>query len=260
MKTRIIDMGRWMAFAAFAGAFLCPHAADAGSFDHTHQQFTDILKQYVENGLVDYSGLQANRGELDEYLGRLASVPLNRFQAWTTDQQLAFLINLYNAQTLRLVLDHYPVKSIKDIGGFLTKPWDLKVVDLFGKVISLDTVEHGMIRKNYGDSRIHFAVVCAALGCPNLRSEAYQAHKLSEQLDEQAQIFLSDRKKNGIDLENAILYLSPIFKWYKDDFEEHSGGLASYVSRYLQRDIAGRLQTEKFKIRYTDYDWSLNEQ
>lgn len=260
MKTQIVDNVRWMAVAVFVLAILDARIVDADTFDHSHEQFTRVLKQHVEDGLVDYSGLHANRGELDEYLKSLASVPLKRFQSWTMDQQLAFLINLYNAQTLKLILEHFPVKSIKDIGSFLRKPWDLEVVDLFGNIISLNTVEHGMIRKHYSESRIHFALVCAARGCPELRTEAYQADKLNEQLAEQAQTFFGDHEKNRIDLENKILYLSPIFKWYAEDFAKNSQSIASYVSHYFHGDIARRLQTEKFKIRYTEYDWSLNSQ
>lgn len=250
----------WMAAVGLAIAFLFPRNADAGDFDHSHQRFTAVLQQFVKDGLVDYSGLKADRGELDAYLKGLAAVPLKRFQTWSRSQQLAFLINLYNAQTLKLILDNYPVDSIKDTGGFLTKPWDLKIVGLFGKVVSLNTVEHGMIRKTYNESRIHFAVVCAARGCPELRNEAYRADKLNEQLDEQAQAFLGDRKKNLVDLDDKVLYLSPIFKWYKEDFQEGSHSVASYISRYFSEEVARSLRTKKFKIRYTSYDWSLNSQ
>lgn len=250
----------WLAVIVLVMTILCPQIVDADTFDHSHRKLTHILQEHVESGLVDYPSLQANSAKLDEYLRGLASVPLKQFQSWTRDQQLAFLINLYNAQTLRLILDYYPVKSIKDIGGLLTKPWDLKIVELFGNVISLDTVEHRMIRKNYEESRIHFAVVCAARGCPALRSEAYQGDKLNEQLEEQAQIFLSDQDKNRIDLEKSVLHISPIFKWYKEDFQVHSRGIASYIGRYFEGEVARRLRTEKFKVRYTDYDWSLNGQ
>ena len=260
VKTWIAAKAKRMTTTALAIALLCPLVAEAGTFDHTHQELTDVLKEYVEKGLVDYSGLNQNPEGLDQYLRNLASVPLRKFQSWTKDQQLDFLINLYNAQTLRLILDNYPVDSIKDTGGLVTKPWDLKIADLFGKVVSLDTIEHGMIRKNYAESAIHFALVCAARGCPDLRAEAYQAGKLSEQLDDQAQSFLASRKKNLIDLDNQVLHLSPIFKWYKEDFQEGSRGVAYYISRYFQGDVARRLRTEKFKIRYTNYDWSLNIQ
>lgn len=258
MKTWTMLNMRLMTMATISISFLCPFLAGADAFDHSHQQFTHVLEQFVEEGLVGYSGLQTNPEGLDAYLGSLASVSLKSFQSWTKDRQLAFLINLYNAQTLRLILDHYPVKSIKDIGGLMTKPWDLRIVDLFDRAVSLNTIEHGMIRKNYNEPRIHFAVVCAARGCPEIRAEAYRADKLNEQLEEQAQIFLGDREKNRIDLNAGVLYLSPIFKWYKEDFQEGSRGVAYYISRYFQRDVARRLRMEKFKIRYTDYDWSLN--
>lgn len=258
VKTWTLAKTHLMTMATLSIAFFCPLLAGADAFDHSHEQFTFVLEEFVEDGLVDYSGLKANPEGLDAYLGSLASVPLKIFQSWTKDQQLAFLINLYNAQTLRLILDHYPIKSIKDIGGLMTKPWDLKIADLFGKVVSLNTIEHGMIRKNYDEPSIHFAVVCAARGCPELRAEAYQADKLNEQLEEQAQAFLANRTNNRIDLDSKVLYLSPIFKWYKEDFQEGTRGVSYFISRYFQGDVARRLRMEKFKIRYTDYDWSLN--
>lgn len=260
MQTRKAYTSHWISALLLGITLLAPDVVDADTFDQSHQKFEHILKQFVEDGLVDYSGLLANRGELDEYIEDVAAVSLKHFQSWTKDQQLAFLINVYNAYTLTLILDHYPLKSIKDIGGLLSKPWDLKIVSLFGKVTTLNAVEHKMIRKNYDEPCIHFALVCAARGCPPLRDESYQGSKLNEQLEEQVEVFLSDRDKNSVDLENRTLYLSPIFKWYKEDFEEGSRSVAVFVSRYFQGDAARRIRTEKFKIHYTDYDWSLNNQ
>lgn len=234
--------------------------ANADSFDHMHNHWTDVLHRFVADGRVDYAGLKADRAGLDKYLSEVAVVSLREFQSWNTNQQLAFLINLYNAETLQLIIDHYPVDSIKDIGGFLTKPWDLECVNLFGKTVTLNAIEHGMIRKNYKEPRIHFALVCAARGCPPLRSEAYVAERLDEQLDDQTQTFLSTPTKNRIDPDSNTLYLSPIFKWYGDDFQKYARGVQYFVSHYYPKANERALRDGAYEIRYTDYDWSLNDQ
>lgn len=247
-------------FLAAMLVILAAGGAAADSFDHTHNHWTDALRRFVVDGRVDYARLKTNRADLDKYLGELASVPLREFQSWNTNQQLAFLINLYNAETVQLIIDHYPVDSIKDIGGWMTKPWDLKCVNLFGKTVTLDTIEHGMIRKNYKEPRIHFALVCAARGCPPLRSEAYVAEQLDAQLDDQVLVFLATPEKNRIDTENKTLYLSPIFKWYGEDFQKYTRGVQYFLSRYYPKVDERALRDGAYKIYYTDYDWSLNDQ
>lgn len=233
--------------------------SSAQAFDDTHSAYTELLQRYVSAGNVDYAELLAHRAELDDYIQDLADVNIREFQSWNGMMQLAFLINLYNAATLQLILDHYPVDSIKDIGGAGTKPWALKVVNLFGKTISLDTVEHGMIRKNYDDPRVHFALVCAARGCPGLRSDAYTGETLDRQLDEQVRTFLADPQKNRVDLKKHRLFLSPIFKWYKEDFQDQSKGPQRFLSQFLPRATGDELRRERFSVRYTDYDWTLND-
>lgn len=249
--------GMLLAYACVLGGFALTSQAEA--FDNSHSDYTALLQRYVSAGAVDYAELLTHRSELDGYIQGLSSVSLRQFQHWDTTTQLAFLINLYNAATIQLILDHYPVDSIKDIGTLLTKPWDLKVVRLFGKTISLDAVEHGMIRKNYDDPRIHFALVCAARGCPPLRTEAYISEDLDRQLDEQVRAFLSDPKKNRVDLKGHKLFLSPIFKWYKQDFRGRSKGPEHFLSQFLTGETADVLRRERFSVRYTEYDWSLND-
>lgn len=234
--------------------------ASADSFDHLHNRWTSVLRRFVVEGSVNYAGLKADRAGLDGYLRDAAAVKLREFQSWNTNQQLAFLINLYNAETVQLIVDHYPVDSIKDIGGLLSKPWDLKCVNLFGKTVTLDAIEHGMIRKNYSEPRIHFALVCAARGCPPLRSEAYVAEQLDAQLDDQVLTFLAAPEKNRIDLESKALYLSPIFKWYGDDFQKYTRGVQYFLSHYYPKAHERALRDGAYEIYYTDYDWSLNDQ
>ena len=231
----------------------------AGEFDHSHKPYNNVIKQFVKDGLVDYSGLKLNPKDLSLYLDEAAAVSEANFKSWTKEQQLAFLINLYNAETLRLIIDHYSVRSIKDIAANSEGPWELPVVSLFGKKITLNHLEHGIIRKNYDEPRIHFALVCAALGCLPLRSDPYTAEKLNQQLEEQGRRFISDSTKNRVDLENRIVYLSPIFQWFPQDFVKRSGSVLVFVEAYFPGKVSNELRKWNFKIEYTNYDWSLND-
>lgn len=227
----------------------------AFSFDHDYHLLNDLLSSHVQNGLVDYKSIKADPKNLDMFVVQAGAVSHNEFDTWTQQQQLAFLINLYNAVTIQLIINEYPVASIRKIGGLLKSPWKLKVVPLFREMITLDHLEHNIIRPWYNEPRIHFALVCAAKGCPILRSNAYLPDILKEQLEDQTRQFLqSNPQKNNYDPNTETLYLSPIFKWYAEDFEAASGSIQQFVKNYMpQVDIEA-------KIRYTDYDWSLNEQ
>lgn len=244
----------------FIGAILLTSAAGhAGDFDPTYALYAEALKSYTVDGLVDYAALKAHPGDLDRYLDDSAAVSRQDFSSWSREQRLAFLINLYNASTLRLIVDHYPLKSIKDIGNILKGPWDQEVVRLFGKAVTLNTLEHKIIRPDYQEPRVHFALVCAAMGCPPLRGEPYVAAKLDAQLDDQGRIFLSTTRKNRVDSAAKIIYLSPIFKWYAEDFDKKAGGVQDSVRPYFPEAAAKSLAADRYKVRYTDYDWSLNE-
>jgi hypothetical protein len=232
--------------------------ADA-AFDQSHELYGSVLNRFVRDGLVDYRGLHADPKDLERYLKELAVVVRSEFDHWPRAEQIAFLINLYNAQTLKLIVDHYPVKSIKDIGGFLRGPWSQPVVNVFGETVTLDDIEHGVLRKRYAEPRIHFALVCAAMGCPPLRAEAYVGSRLDAQLDDQARIFLSTSSKNRVDPKARILYLSPIFKWFAADFISKSGSLEVFVRPFLPAHASEALAEGNHEIRYTDYDWSLND-
>jgi len=229
----------------------------AADFDQSSAIFDGVLKQYVKNAHVDYAALKAHPQDMNRYLDQVAAVSKTDFKKWSEPQQIAFLINAYNAYTLRLIIEHFPLKSIKDIGGWFRGPWDQPVVKLFGETINLNTLEHKILRVDYAEPRIHFALVCAAKGCPPLRSEAYVADRLNEQLDDQAKHFLANPAKNRVDVANQTVYLSPIFKWYGVDFEKKSGSVLAALKPYWPSKAIG---TDDFKIRYTDYDWSLNEQ
>ncbi len=278
MQTRAIDPNRpnttvqlWLPLRAqakihrFVFSLLClpifmGTAVRAQDFDQTHSGFDTVLKTYVENGQVDYAGLKRSRRELDRYLSSLAAVDEKEFKTWPTTDRLAFLVNLYNGATLKLIVDHYPVKSIKDIGGFFRGPWKQRVVILFGKTITLNTLEHEIIRKQFDEPRVHAALVCAAQGCPPLRPEAYVGARLEAQLAEQMRTFLADSTKNHVDVRSGKIWLSRIFKWYGKDFTKNGKTLLGSLAPYWPEQAAARLKSRRdWDIAYTDYDWSLNE-
>ncbi len=234
--------------------------ANAVAFDHSHAAFTAILQKNVVKDKVNYAALNQNPAPLKAYLDDLAAVSKPAFQKWTRAQQMAYLINLYNASTLQLIVDHYPVKSIKDIGGFFKGPWKQKSVRLFGRQVTLDYLEHDFLRPNYKDARIHFAVNCASIGCPALRPEAYQATKLDSQLTEQGRLFLQNQSKNRLDASHKRLYLSPIFKWYREDFVAKSGSVEKFILPYLSAADRQVVAKGGLSLKYTDYDWNLNKQ
>lgn len=229
----------------------------AVSYDHTHAALNTVLAAHVHDGLVDYAALKRERDGLDHYLEEAGNIPMASFQSWSKPEQLAFLINVYNATTLQLIVDSYPVDSIKSLGSLLKSPWARESVHLFGKKISLDTLEHKIIRKNYAEPRIHFALVCAAMGCPPLRAEAYQGAQLEAQLDDQTKTFLATPAKNRLDAEKKRILLSPIFDWYREDFEAASKSLAAFVAPYWG---ATGEALDTYSVKFTDYDWSLNDQ
>ena len=244
-----------MILAATAILFVSA-AGEARAFDHSHSAFTSVLKQHVRGGSFDYEALKSDPKGIESYLGSLAAVKESEFNGWSEKQQIAFLANLYNAATLKLVVDHYPVKSIKNIGGTFSSPWKQKVVDLFGSTTTLDHIEHGLLRVNYKEPRVHFAVNCASVGCPNLRSEAFQANRLDAQLDEQARVFLADKSRNRV--EGNTLYLSPIFDWFAGDFTKN-GTVEEFVAPYFSGADRKAIAAGGLKVKYTDYNWSLNK-
>jgi hypothetical protein len=235
-------------------------STETGSFDHSHATFTEVLKTHVKGAKVDYSGIKKSPAKLNAYLDTLANIKKSEYDGWSKDQKMAFLINLYNAATLKLIIDHYPVKSIKDIGGIIKGPWKQEVVRLWGKKVTLDHVEHDLLRPGFKDPRVHFAVNCASIGCPDLLNEAFQASKLDDQLDNQARAFLADTKRNRLDAKNKTLYLSSIFDWFEEDFVKKSGSVEKFVAPYFNDADRAVIQRGGLKIKNTEYDWNLNKQ
>ena len=210
-----------------------------------HNIWDRLLNSFVDdNGNVNYIGFKKESGTLNRYLEQLGSNTVN--EDWSREKKLTYYINLYNAATVKLILDNYPLASITDI----PKPWDKKCIKYGGELISLGEIEHKILRK-MNEPRIHFAINCASFSCPKLLNAAYTEDKLDKQLDMAAKDFINDPSRNIIS-ENKV-QLSRIFKWYKKDFEKN-GSLISYLNQYLKSSIS-----PDTKIEYIKYNWSLNE-
>ncbi len=251
-------------------------SASAFALDHSHKAWDDLLKKhvkYVQNGnasRVDYAGFAKDHAQLKAVLDDYSKVTRAEFDGWTKPQQQAFLINAYNAFTVELILTKYPdLKSIRDLGSFLAKPWSKKFFKLFGEDSYLDFIEHEMLRKEgvYDDPRVHVAVVCASIGCPMLRNEAFTADRLDAQLDDAMKRFLSDRTRNRYDAQARRLEVSRIFDWYGKDFERGHKGFTSVkatLARYAgeladKPEDRAAVRDQKADVAFLDYDWSLND-
>lgn len=241
-------------------------AATAHSdFDHSHALFTKVLQSVATvNGpvtTINYKKLKTSPNELNNYLMQLSAVNKKTFQTWSRQQQQAFLINAYNAFTLKLIIKHYPVKSIKKIGGFFSNPWKIKFFHLLEEETYLDHIEHGILRKKYNEPRVHFAVNCASIGCPALRGEAFTAEKLNDQLNEQAKLFLRDQSRNKLNSSKKELQLSKIFDWFEEDFTKNGSTVAAFVAPHITDDkkIQEDLKKGLYSVSHLSYDWGLNE-
>jgi len=219
-----------------------------------HRPYEYLLGKYVSDGRVDYQGIQREEDLLDQYLTIIENVDTDRL---TKDGQFAFYINAYNAWTIKLVLSGYPgINSIKDLGTLFRGPWKKRICRINGKVLTLDEIEHEILRPRFNDSRVHFAINCAAKSCPPLISVPYREETLNRQLDESASAFINNPARNRI--EDTTLYVSAIFKWFRSDF---NNDIAGFVLRYAQGDLKVRLETvgDRVRIEHLDYDWSLND-
>ncbi|MDJ0913772.1 MAG: DUF547 domain-containing protein [Desulfobacterales bacterium] len=218
-----------------------------------HSMFKKLLMKYVKHGVVDYQGFKNEEARLDQYLLVLENTDSN---ALDRNEQFAFFINAYNAWTIKLILSKYPgIKSIKDIGGLFQKPWSIKIARIDGQLITLDYIEHEILRPRFKDPRVHFAINCAARSCPPLQSEPFTGAELETQLDQATEAFINDPASNR--LEGQTLHVSKIFKWFKEDFND------DIVGFFLKNGNEGLVKgiessQQKIKIEYLHYDWSLN--
>ena len=212
-----------------------------------------LLKKYVRDGKVNYAGFKAEEATLDRYLKILENVDPEKL---SRNEQFAFYANTYNAWTIKLILNGYPgVASIKDLGTLLKSPWKKEIVRIDGGVISLDHVEHKILRPRYKDPRVHFAINCAAKSCPPLRPEPFSGNILDRQLDDSTRSFINDPK--SFKLEDNKLYVSRIFKWFAEDFNEDViGFFLKYSTGNLNEELEAN--SNRIKVKYLPYDWSLN--
>lgn len=228
-----------------------------GTHPVDHEPFSALLSKHVSaEGLVNYRGFISDSLELKAYLKNLTNNPPNNTN-WSQEEQIAYWINLYNAATIALVLKYYPIESIKDIGSgiqvpFVNTPWDIQFLEIAGTKYDLNNIEHNILRKNWEEPRIHFAINCASLSCPKLRREAYTAGKLESQLEEQAVAFINDDFRNSIAAEQAEL--SKIFSWFSGDFEKQAS-LVTFINRYAKVKM-----NESVSLSYKDYNWTINDQ
>lgn len=231
-----------------------------------HSIYNSILKEYVKDGLVNYEKLK-NDKRLNEYINILVNTDPSKIK--DRKEQLAFWINAYNAYTLKVICDNYPLKSITDLNSngkilsyvLKTTVWDRDLVTINHKQMSLNDIEHGIIRKKYNDPRIHFALVCAAISCPPLRSEAYTGSKLDEQLDDQGEKFFADDSKNSFDTKSHTAFLSKIIDWYGKDFGNSDQEILLRVLKFFPGRIRQEIKksVDKWNIEFSDYNWTLNE-
>ena len=259
-----------------AAVFSLAASMSALAIDHSHKAWDDLLKKHVKlvnNGnasQVNYKGFAQDRAALKAYIAEVEKVSKTEFDAWSKPQQQAFLINAYNALTVELILSKYPdLKSIRDLGSFINKPWGKKFFTLFGKESYLDFIEHEILRAEgvYDEPRVHVAVVCASIGCPMLRNEATTADKLDAQLEDGMKRFLSDRSRNRYNAQSKTLEISKIFDWYGKDFTKGHKGytsvkqtMAKYAAQLADKpEDQAVVREQKAEVSFLDYDWSLND-
>jgi hypothetical protein len=259
-----------------------PLTATAQSFDHDHKPWAALLKKHVvlldggKASQMRYAGLAQDRAALKNYLDTLSKVSAQEFAGWGKAQQMAFLINAYNAFTAEKILTRYPnIKSIWDFGKIFGNPFKDKFFTLFGREFTLDMIEHETLRKPgaYNEPRVHFAANCASVGCPMLREEPYVAERLDAQLEEQTRRFLADRSRNRYNATDNTLEVSEIFKWFSEDWTSGYRGFdnkgpamqsreqffAKYAALLADQPAQQQVIAErKAAIRHLDYDWTLN--
>lgn len=257
-------------------------SADQPTDTLSYESYNQTLQTFVDDmGMVNYKGLKKKPDTLNRFVRTLSKTQQTDYDQWPESDKIAFWINAYNGLTLKVVIDHYPIQSswlrsrfypknsIRQIPGV----WDEISFDVMGRDLTLEHIEHKILRAKFNEPRIHAALVCAAMGCPPLRNEPYTGQKLDEQLNRQMQLFLAHRAKFKINREKGKVYLSPIFEWFAEDFvsenapSKNIGQLDTQESAVI-RAIASHLEdpfkqfliSGQYKLKYLEYDWSLNEQ
>ncbi len=245
-----------------AGAIAMTLAAGTAAADDTelHKPWGDILGTYVvesDDGVnrFDYGALQANADDsakLDAYLESFAALD---FDTLSDDERFAAYSNIYNALTIQHIVGRYPVKSIRS--GYLVGPWKRVFTTVDGEDVSLDDLEHGILRVEFSDPRVHYAVNCASFGCPNLRTDAWYAATLDEELDDAARDYINNPR--GVSVRrNGTLQVSTIYKWFREDFGGSNDGVIDHLLEHAEPELAAQIEAKR-RITKHDYDWSLND-
>jgi hypothetical protein len=275
-SSRTVTMSiRTLLIAGLLTLLAGPAVADSRGFDHAYTGYGAVLVQHVSGDRVDYAKLKANRAALDRVVDEFGTVTREQEAAWSRPQRMAYWINAYNLFTLRAIVDHYPIQgswfsfypknSIRQIDGVWTGlQWNAG-----GRRITLDDLEHKLLRPEFQDPRVHFAVNCASLGCPPLATEPYRAPTLEAQLDAAAVRYL--KSPRGLVVEGGTLRLSSIFKWFGGDFEARFAAagpagrsatdraLLGVVAAYGPAPAQALARNAQTRIAFLDYDWSLND-
>jgi len=241
IATTIMIVGIWVASAGV-------HAAQVD-----HSLFASLLSRHVKDGVVDYKGFKDDEAILDQYLDVLSAVDPEPLSG---DDQFAFYVNAYNAWTIKLILSRYPdIRSIKDLGSLFSSPWKKTIARIDGGLLTLDQIEHDILRKRFKDPRVHFAVNCASKSCPPLQGDPFTGSHLNDQLNQAAKAFINAPRFNR--LEGDTLWVSKIFDWFSEDFQSDVIG---YVIKFADAPLSDQLVKNKgrIKVKYLDYDWSLN--
>lgn len=256
-------------------------AQDDSEQSFNYATYAEALKTYVDDkGMVDYEHFKAHPEKLLAYVNAIGTLPRSRYDNWDDKAKIAFWLNAYNGLTLKAIIDNYPIKasfwksriypknSIRQISGV----WDEFKFTVMGEKITLEHIEHKILRVRFNEPRIHLALVCAAMGCPALRNEPYIGDRLDQQLDDHTHRFLGYREKFRIDHSKDVVYLSSLFEWFAKDFvrtyapvgnlgrhDDETSAVLNFIAGHLDEKDKQYIRTGDFKVKYLDYDWSLNE-
>jgi len=238
-------------------------------FDPEYTAYGRVLTAFIKGEKVDYRQLQSNRADLDRFVSELAGLKASDLLAMPRDDQMALWINAYNGLTLRSIIDAYPVKSIKDIDGV----WDKRKWPVAGRKVTIDQVEHEILRPEFKDPLVHFAVNCAAIGCPPLLNQPFRGTTLNTQLNQMASAFANNDERNRIDFDRKNVSTTEIFSWFGEDFvgdyrpsdrfndlsETEAAALGFVFAFYADTAMAQAADQTGWSLEYYPYDWSLND-
>ncbi len=256
-------------YLIIAGCGSAEQAKISTSFDPGYKIYATVLAKSVNGEAIDYKQLKENRLSLDTVVAQFSALSSEAYARMTTSESMTFWINAYNAITLRSIIDAYPVQSIRDIKGV----WKEKQWNVAGRIVTLDEIEHSILRPDYKDPRVHFAVNCASVGCPPLLPVPFKPEQLDSQLHEVSAQFVNHLTRNKIDINRATISTTQIFEWFGDDFialyggdqqfsylEKKDAAIMNFIYTYANETNANLLSSyEKWSLEYYDYDWSLND-